>query len=114
MNPSPNTASALGIPPFIDEQRQAIDRICTETRVSRMWLFGSAGSDDFHQRCSDLDFIVEFEEPDAPGISDRYFALVEHLEKTFKRPVDLITSRSIKNPEFARSVNASRRPLYAA
>jgi len=114
MNSSPDTTSATGIPPFIHEEKEAIDRICAETRVSRMWLFGSVVSDDFDQRRSDLDFIVEFDDPDAPGIADRYFALVEHLEKTFNRPVDLITSRSIRNPEFARSVNASRRPLYVA
>jgi len=114
MNPDTDTASPLGIPSFILAEKEAINRICKETRVSKMWLFGSSMREDFDPRRSDLDFVVDFADPDAPGISDRYFALVEQLEKTFRRPVDIITSRSIKNPVFAGRVNASRKPIYAA
>jgi predicted nucleotidyltransferase len=102
------------IPAFVLEKMDEIERICIETKVSKIGLFGSALRDDFDPEKSDLDFIVEFHAPDAPGISDRYFALAEKLEIIFRRPVDLVTARSIKNPVFSASVASSLRPLYAA
>jgi predicted nucleotidyltransferase len=63
-------------------------------------LFGSALREDFNPDKSDLDFLVVFDSPDAPGISDRYFSLAEGLERIFHRPVDLVTKQSIKNRIF--------------
>lgn len=91
-----------------------IERICLETNVAKIGLFGSALREDFDPKKSDLDFIVEFHAPDAPGISNRYFALAEKLESIFERPVDLVTAHSIKNPVFSARVASSLRPLYAA
>lgn len=108
------TASSLGIPSFILAKKDEIERACAKARVSRLWVFGSVLREDFDGRKSDLDFTVEFEDPDAPGISDRYFTLVEQLEGIFQRPVDLVTLRSIKNPVFAGRVKSSSQPLYAA
>jgi|688.fasta_scaffold231455_2 predicted nucleotidyltransferase len=102
------------IPAFVIEKMDDIERICIETSVSKIGLFGSALREDFDLHKSDLDFVVEFHAPDAPGISDRYFALAEKLEMIFGRPVDLVTARSIKNPAFSASVASSLRPLYAA
>jgi predicted nucleotidyltransferase len=116
MNPGYDDPSAPmpDIPAFILAKKYEVERICAETRVAKMWVFGSALREDFDPGKSDLDFVVEFDESDAPGISDRYFTLVEHLEKIFQRPVDLVTSRSIKNRVFAESVKSSIRPIYAA
>ena len=91
-----------------------IERICLETNVAKIGLFGSALRDDFDPAKSDLDFVVEFHAPDAPGTSDRYLALTEKLEMIFGRPVDLLTARSVNNPAFSASVASSLRPLYAA
>lgn len=102
------------IPEFVLEKMDDIERICVETNVAKIGLFGSALREDFDPKKSDLDFVVEFHAPDAPGISDRYFALAEKLEIIFGRPVDLVTARSIKNPVFSASVASSLRPLYAA
>lgn len=117
MNPcaeQPTTAPHPVIPWLILEKMGEIERICAESGVAKMWLFGSALWVDFDPLKSDLDILVEFSATDAPGISDRYFALAENLEQVFRRPVDLITSRSIKNPIFAEQVSSSVRPLYAA
>lgn len=106
--------SKQDIPEFILEKMDDIERICVETNVATIGLFGSALREDFNPEKSDLDFVVEFHAPDAPGISDRYFALAEKLETIFGRSVDLVTTRSIKNPVFSASVASSLRPLYAA
>ncbi len=102
------------IPGFVLDQMDEIRRVCAETNVAKIGLFGSALRRDFDPAKSDLDFVVEFLDPDAPGISDRYFKLAESLESIFGRRVDLVTARSIKNPVFSASVSSSLRPLYAA
>jgi predicted nucleotidyltransferase len=63
---------------------------------------------------SDLDFLVEFQ-PLSPGsYADAYFDLKEGLETLFQCPVDLIVESAIKNPYFLKSVQQSKRGLYAA
>lgn len=102
------------IPDLILKKMDDIKRLCHQTKVAKIGLFGSALREDFDPEISDLDFVVEFLEPDAPGISDRYLTLAESLETIFERRVDLITARSIKNPVFFAEVNTSLCPLYAA
>lgn len=102
------------IPAFVLEKMSEIRRICAETNVAKIGLYGSALRADFDPEKSDLDFVVEFHAPDAPGISDRYLTLAESLEKIFGRRVDLVTARSIRNPVFSASMSASLCPLYAA
>jgi predicted nucleotidyltransferase len=46
--------------------------------------------------------------------ADAYFELKEGLERMFKRPVDLVTLGSIRNPFFSEQVFASRQLVYAA
>jgi predicted nucleotidyltransferase len=77
-------------------------------------VFGSAATDAFRQETSDLDFLVEFEQPTGPGYADRYFGLLEALEALFGRPVDLVVASAIKNPYFRESINKTRALLYAA
>lgn len=108
MNERPN------IPSFILEKMDEIKESCAETNVAKIGLFGSVLRADFDPENSDLDFVVEFLDPDAPGISDRYLKLAESLEMIFARRVDLVTARSIKNPVFSASVSATLCPLYAA
>lgn len=44
--------------------------------------------------------------------ADNYFEIAEKLEEVFKRPVDLLTEKSLKNPYFIKSVNNSKKLLY--
>jgi uncharacterized protein len=88
--------------------------LCTRLRVRKLEIFGSATSDRFDPQTSDLDFLYEFNDLDAPDIADRFFALWEGLEQLFGRRVDLVSSTCIRNPYFLRKVNTQRRVLYAA
>jgi predicted nucleotidyltransferase len=76
-------------------------------------IFGSATREDFDPGRSDLDFLVEFQDPDRPGIADRFMGLAEGLEQIFKRKVDLVTKRSLKNPIFIGSITRSKQVIYA-
>jgi predicted nucleotidyltransferase len=82
--------------------------------VLRLELFGSAATDRFDPKSSDLDFLVEFESASHRELADHYFGLLEELEALFQRPVDLVMTRAIKNPYFLLGIERSRTLLYAA
>ena len=99
----------------VGENKDALVRFCQRYHVRRLDLFGSAASDaQFDEATSDVDFLVEFQTTDAMGPADQYFGLLESLTQLFGRRVDLVTARSLRNPYFIKSINATRRNLYAS
>jgi predicted nucleotidyltransferase len=68
----------------------------------------------FNPLHSDIDVVVDFYDPQAPGIADRYMALAIGLEEIFQRPVDVVTKQAMKNPVFRRIVENTSELLYAA
>ena len=99
---------------LIEEKRDDLIRLCAKYRVRRLELFGSALTDRFNSRASDLDFLVEFL-PLQPGeYADAYFGLLEGLHELFQRNVDLVMAGAIKNRYFLESINRRRTVLYAA
>lgn len=93
--------------------REAIARICERHGVVRLRVFGSALSDRFDPHHSDVDFLVDYR-PDAERTFTALFALRDELERVVGRPVDLIDTRNVRNPYFARSVFDSAQDVYAA
>ena len=101
--------------PVIEERLEAIKALCREYGVARLEVFGSATGDAFDSARSDVDFLIEYQ----PGTElgpwmGRYFELQERLEALLGRPVDLVMTGALRNRYFIRSVNQSRRLLYAA
>jgi predicted nucleotidyltransferase len=97
---------------LIEQQRDAIRALCQQYGVRRLDLFGSAATGAFDEETSDLDFVATFADTRSPGYADRYLGFAEALEGLFGRPVDVITERSIRNPYFRQTVEASRQPVY--
>ena len=89
-----------------------VAQLCRDLSVRELRLFGSAATDKFDETRSDVDVVVDFVDGDKPGIADRYMALAEGLEEIFNRPVDLVTTRSIRNPFFRRVVDQLSHVLY--
>lgn len=100
--------------PVIENNRTAILGLCDKYHVARLDVFGSATEDTFDPSHSDVDFLVEFRHSESMDAVDQYFGLLEDLEALFGRHVDLVCAKAMRNPYFIRSVNASRRPIYAA
>ncbi len=101
--------------PLIEEHLEDIIAICREFGVERLEVFGSAATGDFNPACSDLDFLVTFApRTDLGPWLSRFFELRDRLAALLGRPVDLVMAGAPANPYFVRSVNASRRVLYAA
>lgn len=99
---------------LVGDGKPGLEEICERHGVGRLDLFGSAAGESFDPGNSDLDFVVSFAPQDPPRLFDRYFGLKEDLGELFGREVDLVMEGAMKNPYFARSVNESRIPLYAA
>ena len=87
--------------------------LCQRCAVARLELFGSAAGDAWQPASSDLDFVVSFLASGQPGLADRYLNLAQGLEDALRRPVDLVTEDSIRNPYFRQTVEATRHPVYA-
>ncbi len=101
--------------PLIEQHQEAIRALCREYGVARLELFGSAATDQFDPDRSDIDFIVDYApETDLGPWLKHYFEFKERLEALLGRPVDLVMAGAMRNPYFIRSVNESRRLLYAA
>jgi len=99
---------------LIKNQRQHLTKLCQQFRVEKLELFGSAlGMDNFDVEKSDIDFLVEFQPMEASAHAKAYFGLLEALINLFKRHVDLVETKAIKNPYLLDSINRSRRVLYA-
>src|SRR5438552_15973937 len=100
--------------PVIEQHRMEIARLCEQHHVERLDLIGSAAGGEFDPARSDLDFLVAFQ-PLQPGQrADAYFGLLHGLEDRFGRKIDLVTREAVRNPWFARSIEACRELLYAA
>ena len=99
------------MPAPVDPQNEKIAELCETYGVERLELFGSGSTDRFDEDDSDLDFVVRFADRSS-GYADRYLDFARALEELFGRNVDLVTERSIQNPFFRRSVDASRRVIY--
>jgi predicted nucleotidyltransferase len=99
--------------PIIREKISEIASIAVRRRVKRLGVFGSATGDRFDPAESDIDFIVEFEPMTPVEHAGAYFGLAQDLAELFGREVDLVELSAIRNPIFLKSVEETRRDVYA-
>ena len=74
--------------------------------VTQLALFGSFARDQATDR-SDVDILVQF---DGPATVKSYFGLQFYLEDLLSRPVDLVTTKALRN-EFRPYVEREARPV---
>lgn len=99
----------------VRNNRDALSQLCDTYAVRRLDLFGSAATEEhFDPATSDLDFLVEFDPHDCLGPADQYFGLMNDLKAMFNRDIHLVTARSMRNPYFIKSVNATRKSIYGS
>jgi predicted nucleotidyltransferase len=98
---------------FTSKQKE-IAEICRKHHVQRLLVFGSAVRRDFDQERSDLDLRVEFEPIPIETYADNYFDLRDALIHLFGRDIDLISSKTIRNPFFREELEATQVLVYAA
>jgi len=81
--------------------------------VKSLYAFGSVLSDHFNAE-SDIDLIVDFASMEVEDYADNYFDFKFSLQDLFKRPIDLLEEKAIKNPYFRENVNQKRQLVYGS
>jgi len=88
-----------------------IQELCRANKVTTLFAFGSVIRDDFNEN-SDIDLVVDIDEKDPFKYTDLYFNLKSKLEDIFKRQVDLLEERAIKNSIFRRELDNTKVKIY--
>jgi predicted nucleotidyltransferase len=98
--------------PLIQNKLTDINRLMKQYHIKRAYLFGSTVKDTFNDT-SDVDVLVDVDETIEPATLGGYlWDLQFELEKLLGRKVDLLTSRSLRNPYFINEVNATKQLIY--
>lgn len=95
----------------IENYKSEISKICRKYNVKRLAVFGSALSDEFSDS-SDIDFLLELDKAKDGVI--RYMNIKFELEKLFKRSVDLVMPKAIKNNRIKSYIYSNVRDIYEA
>lgn len=95
----------------IDRNIDKVRDLCRKHRVAKLFVFGSVLNDRFKTN-SDIDFVVDFSSIDLYDYADNYFDLKFSLEDLFKRKVDLLEEKAIKNPYLRKSIDSAKQLIY--
>ncbi len=61
---------------------------------------------------SDIDLLVEIDEPDPVEKGEKIMSFWDKMEEFFKRKVDLISNPTIRNPFLRQSIDNSKLLIY--
>jgi len=95
----------------LEELKKVAAPACREFQVKRLGLFGSLARGEETAK-SDVDLLVEFEEPDLHP-AKRFFGLLHHLEDALGCEVGLLTLSGLRNHYFRHRVLKERVNIYA-
>ena len=96
---------------LIERNIARLQRLCTQYKVAKLYVFGSVNTDKFDDD-SDIDFLVTFDPIDLEKYADNYFDFKFSLEKIFKRKIDLLEEKAIKNPFLKESIDKTKKLIY--
>jgi predicted nucleotidyltransferase len=99
--------------PLIANNREALGDLCRAHGVQRLEVFGSIVRGDFDPQRSDVDVLVEFQPAVASSFTN-FLNLKEVPEAVFRRPVDLVELRAVRNRRLRHYIEKSKSPVYAA
>ncbi len=95
----------------LEQYGGVISSLCATHKVKRLYAFGSVITERFNEE-SDIDLVVEFDPMDVESYADNYFDLKFSLQDIFKRPIDLLEEKALKNPYFKEAIYSNRRLVY--
>ncbi len=96
---------------LINRNIEVINDLCKRYKVRKLFAFGSVLTKKF-KKTSDVDLVVDFQEVDLYDYADNYFDFKDSLERLFKREVDLLEDKAIKNPYLRQSIDSSKQLIY--
>ena len=102
----------MKLPNEIEDRLKSLFELCKKHKVVKLFVFGSASKGDFNPEKSDLDLIVELDIPNPIEKGETLMAFWSELEALFKRKVDLLTEKSLRNPYLINEIENSKVLLY--
>lgn len=96
---------------LIEAYKNQIKRLCEIHKVRSLYAFGSVNTSKFTNE-SDVDLLVDFKIDDPLEYTDNYFDLKFELEKILNRQIDLLESKSIRNPFLKESIDKTKVLVY--
>ena len=96
---------------IIERNIKLINELCKKHNVKQLFVFGSILTGRFSDK-SDIDMIVDFQGVDLYNYADNYFDFKEALERLFKREVDLLEDKAIRNPYLRYTIDSSKKLIY--
>jgi hypothetical protein len=96
---------------LIQNYSKEIINLCKIHKVKSLYAFGSVLTDKFNSE-SDVDLIVDFQPIDVLDYGDNYYNLKFSLEDIFKRNVDLLEEKALRNPYFIKTLNQHKKLIY--
>jgi len=97
---------------YLDKYINEISTLCLQNKVKSLYVFGSVLTNRFSEK-SDIDLIVEIDSNDPFDYADSYFNLKFALQDLFRRPIDLLENKAIKNPYIRQTIDGSKSLIYA-
>ncbi len=95
----------------INENIDAIKKLCSNYNVARLDVFGSVLTDKFNPN-SDVDFLVSFNNIPIEDYADNYFGLQEALSNLLQREIDLVEAKAIRNKVFLNNIERNKVKIY--
>ena len=86
--------------------------LCKKHSVRYLYAFGSSTNDSFNPDSSDIDLLVEIDDPDPMERGEKLISLWDTFENFFHRKVDLLTESSLRNPFLIKSINSTKVLIY--
>ena len=101
--------------PVIAENKKELAELCQRYGVARLEVFGSAAHGvDFDPLTSHADFLVEFRHDSGRASLRPRFDFAEALRRALGRPVNLVASNAIWNPNLRAAIDQSRELVFAS
>ena len=98
---------------IVEKNIDKIHELCLKHKVANLFVFGSVLTDRF-KKSSDIDFIVDFKNVDLYEYADNYFDFKFSLEDIFKREIDLLEDKAIRNPYLRKTIDSSKQLVYGS
>ena len=95
----------------LSKYKEQIRQLCDLYSVKALFAFGSVTTDRFKDD-SDIDLIVEINSNDPVVYADNYFSLKSSLEQLFKRKIDLLEEKAVKNPFLKQKIDQTKVLVY--
>lgn len=90
---------------------ESLFELCRNNKVEKLYFFGSVCTDNFNKD-SDIDLIVELQQIPPLEKGEMLLKLWNEFEIFFKRKVDLLTNKPIKNPYFRKNIEQTKQLIY--